>query len=259
MLAQYMLGINNILSSSIISILLLFNLIVFHIYVRFNQFFLHEREIAVHAEQLSLIAQNMEEQKKLIDDFYEEKHDLINKLTALRGKMSQESAATALSELDRILNDYHNLRNLCASGNTVIDALINAKYATAQTYGIAFWLHICVPEDLPVAARDLGVVIGNALDNAITAVRECRLAEKTIQISMSVRKNAFVMVMKNPYEHPLKKARNGELLSTKPDSRKHGYGLRSIRRTAESYAGDMITDTDNGQFSLTVILNFSEF
>lgn len=52
----------------------------------------------------------------------------------------------------------------------------------AAEYGIAFCLQLCVPETLAVAPRDLGMVIGNALDNAITAVKECELTEKVISI-----------------------------------------------------------------------------
>lgn len=247
---------NYLLSSSILSILLLFNLIVFDVYIRINRFFLREKENAVYAEQLSLISRNMEEQQKLMEEFYEEKHNLVNELTALRGEMNQDSSGEAARNLDRILGNCHGMGSVSSSGNAVIDAVINAKYATARQYGIAFRLHICVPEEPIVEPCDLGIVIGNALDNAITAVCGCRSSEKIIRISIGVRKNAWIMVMKNPYEHVIKRNRNGELLSDKPDRRRHGYGLQSIRRIADAYAGDVIIDTDQGWFSLTVVLNF---
>lgn len=136
---------------------------------------------------------------------------------------------------------------------------LNAKCALAREYGISFHLHICVPEELSVAPLDLGVVIGNALDNAITAVKECTYEEKTIQISMGIKKNALVLVIKNPYQHVLSKNRSGELLSTKPEKGKHGYGIRSIRRIAKSYSGDVVIDADHGCFDLTVVLNLNKF
>lgn len=259
-LAQYRHpGDSPIIASSITAMLLLLNLTTFDVYIRICRFFFREQENAIHAEQLSLISQNMEEQKKLMEEFYEEKHDLINELTVLRGKMTKDSHGEALESLDRILDCYHGMGSISQSGNSAVDAVINAKYAAAKKYGISFHLQISVPEELAIESRDLGVVIGNALDNAIAAVRECSFAEKVIQISMGVRKNAWIMVMKNPYEHAIKRNRNGEIISGKPAGERHGYGLRSIKRIAKSYDGDVIIDTDGGWFSLTVVLNCSDF
>ena len=259
MLTQYQIGDSYLLSTGILTILLLFNLITFDAYTRISRFFFLEKENAVHTEQLSMIAKNMEEQKKLMEEFYEEKHNLINELTALRGGMNPENNEEAIRNLDRILDCYHSMGNISSSGNSTVDAIINAKYAIAREYDISFHLHISVPEELAAAPCDLGVVIGNALDNAITAVRECTSMEKVIEISIGVKKNAFIMVMKNPYEHVIKRSQSGEILSSKPEKRRHGYGLKSIRRIADTYAGDVIIDTENGWFSLTVVLNLKFF
>lgn len=259
MLVQLLTGISYLLSISVFFFLLLFNLVIFHVYTRLGLYFLNEEENAVHAKQLSMASQNIEEQKKLMEEFYEEKHNLINELTALRGSISGDNHVDAIRNLDQILNCYHGIGAVSSSGNSTVDAVINAKYATAKEYGIAFRLQICVPEEMPVTPRDLGIVIGNALDNAVTAVRECTAAKKVIHISMGVKKNALVMVMKNPYEHAIIKNREGDFLSTKPEKRRHGYGIRSIRRIAKAYDGDVIIDADNGLFVLTVVLNFNEF
>ena len=249
---------NYFLTLSVFFFLLLINMIIFHVYTRLGQYFLNEKENAVHAEQLSMISQNMEEQKKLMDAFYEEKHNLINELTALRGSIHGENNEDAIRNLDQILDCYHGMGTVSSSGNSTVDAIINAKYAVAKEYGISFSLQFCVPEELAIAPHDLGVVIGNALDNAITAVRACTSTEKMIRISIGVKKNALIMVMKNSYEHQLQKNRNGELLSTKQENDRHGYGIRSIRRIAKTYNGDVVIDADNGLFVLTVVLNFKD-
>lgn len=256
MYVEYLHSGYNLLSLSVVGILFLFNVVIFDVYTRISRFFLREKENAVHAEQLSLIAQNIEEQKKLMDAFYEEKHNLINELTALQS--SRGSSEETVRSLERILRKYHNIENISSTGNDVVDAIINAKYAAAREYGVSFRLHLCVPETLAVEPCDLGVVIGNALDNAIAAVRECSEEEKVITISMGVRKNAWIMVMKNSYAHEIRQNRNGEILSSKPDRERHGYGLRSIRRIAEAYAGDVIIETENHCFCLTVVLNLRE-
>ena len=68
---------------------------------------------------------------------------------------------------------------------------------------------------------DIGIALGNALDNAIEAVRDCRQHQKVIEISMGVKKQALVMLIKNPYEHVLKNDRSGKYQSTKTESGRH--------------------------------------
>lgn len=72
---------DDFLSISVFIILLLFNILCFNAYLKFNRYLQRERENAVYTEQLSMISQNMEEQKKLMEEFYAQKHDLINELT----------------------------------------------------------------------------------------------------------------------------------------------------------------------------------
>lgn len=259
MFVQHFIWGNHFLSIGVFIVLLLFNILIFDAYTKLSQYFLREKENAIHEEQLSMISQNMEEQKKLMDEFYEEKHNLINELTALRGSIQRESSEKILRNLDQILNSQHVTGSVSSSGNSTVDAIINAKYATAKEYGISFHLNICLPKELTIAPSDLGVLIGNALDNAVTAVKECTSAERSIQISMGIKKNSLIMVMKNPYEHTIIKNRNGEFLSTKSEKRAHGYGIRSILRVANAYNGDVVIDTDHGLFVLTAILNLDEF
>ena len=55
------------------------------------------------------------------------------------------------------------------------------------------------------------------------------------------------------------KNRIGEIISNKEDQRRHGYGLKSIKRISDKYQGDVIIDMEGGVFLLTVILNYGEF
>ena len=101
-------------------------------------------------------------------------------------------------------------------------------------------------------------MLGNALDNAIEAAGACPEEDRRIEIRMGVKKDALILVVKNPYAHDLKHSEAGELLSTKKDSQRHGYGLKSIQRTAERYSGEVLIDEKNRVFCLTVIMNLQQ-
>lgn len=251
---------NSKISSMItISILILFNVVIYEIYIKINEFFAYEKEKTVYAQQLDIISYNTLEQQKMMEDFHEEKHNLINELIVLKGGIENSDKENVIKNLNKIINNCHYVETVSNSGNSTVDSVINFKYAVAREYGIEFCLKIFIPDKLPIEQCDIGVVLGNAIDNAIEAVRECKNKEKVIEITMGVRKEAWVLVIKNPYEHEIKKDRTGMLLSTKQEKYRHGYGLKSIMRIAEEYQGEAIVDVDNGIFSLTLVLNFKDF
>lgn len=104
----------------------------------------------------------------------------------------------------------------------------------------------------------MGIVLGNAIDNAIEGISECTLDKKIIQICMGIKKEEFVLIVKNPYNHPIRTDRDGNLLTTKKDHKSHGYGVNSIRRVVEKYQGEVLLDTQNNIFTITIIMKLRE-
>lgn len=242
-----------------VSVLLLFNVIVFEIYMKMNELFLQEKEKILYARQSDIISANTEEQKKMIEDFHEEKHNLVNKLVVLKTKAENCRAEELIADLDRIIHDCDNRESICDSGNSTIDAIINFKYSVAKEFGIGFRLKIFVPEKIPIEQQDIGVILGNALDNAIEAVKECGSKERMIDISMGIKKSSWILVIKNPYEHEIERNKRGEILSSKKEKDRHGYGLKSIIKIAAKYQGNVCIDDTANIFLLTVVLNLGEF
>ena len=144
-------------------------------------------------------------------------------------------------------------------GNSTVDALINFKNLTAEKADVELKLKIFIPENLPINQCDLGVVMGNAIDNAIEAAQQYDGTDKFVEITMGVKKEALVLVIKNPFQNELREDKQGNLLSTKNDGNRHGYGVKSIRRVAEKYNGEVLIETENQLFILTVIMNIEQF
>lgn len=226
---------NRFLSTLSVSVLLLFNVVVFEIYMKMNELFMQEKERIIYAKQSEIISANTEEQKKMIEDFHEEKHNLVNQLIVLKSEVEKCETEEVIRNLNKIIKNCHYTDSISECGNTTIDAIINFKYTVAREWGIDFRLKIFVPEDLPIEQRDLGVVLGNALDNAMEAVRKCTREDKIIDISMGTKKSALILVMKNPYEQPIARDRRGIILSSKDKKGRHGYGLKSIMKIASKY------------------------
>ena len=55
------------LATASVSVLLLFNVVVFEIYMKMNELFMQEKERIIYAKQSEIISANTEEQKKMIE------------------------------------------------------------------------------------------------------------------------------------------------------------------------------------------------
>lgn len=242
-------------SMLIAGILLLFNVVIFELYIKINDELMREKEKAVYAQQIGIVAGNTAEQQKMMEDFYEERHNLVNELIVLHKEIENDNRQNALNSINEIIRHCHYEEVISQTGNRTIDAVINFKYAIAREKGIAFHLKIFVPEDLPIARSDLGVILGNAIDNAMEAVEQCVDVPKEIDISIGVKKESWILVIKNPYTKKLSLDQGGRLLSTKKEKHHHGYGLKSIMKIAEKYQGETLIQSEDGMFTLTVILS----
>lgn len=241
------------------SILLLFNIIILEIYSKISENFIMEKEKAIYTQQINIMAINTEEQKKVMENFHREKHDWINELIALKNEIEYENKDVVLQNIDRIIQNCQFGEAISDTGNKCIDALINVKYTTAKEKGIDFILKIFIPEELPINQCDMGIVLGNILYNAIEATEKCNSSAKKIEIIMGIKKEALVLVVKNPLAGSLKRNKDGKLLSTKEDSKRHGYGINSVIKVARKYNGDVIIEEEGGEFVITVTMNLENF
>lgn len=241
------------------SILLMFNIVVLEIYSKISENFAMEKEKAIYVQQMNIMAINTEEQKKVMENFRREKHDWINELIVLKNEIEQDNRGVVIEKIDRIIQNCRSEEIISDTGNKCIDALINVKYAMAKEKGINFVTKIFIPEEMPIDQCDIGIVLGNALDNAMEATERSSFDVKEIEIIMGIKKEALVLVVKNPFEAELKRDKDGKLLSTKAESAKHGYGINSIIKVAEKYDGDVIIEEEDRKFIITVTMNLKDF
>lgn len=86
---------------------------------------------------------------------------------------------------------------------------------------------------------DITALFGNLLSNALEAAKQSE--KKTIEISTRCQKDQGVtlVVVKNSCDQPPARGSDGQYLTRKPDKANHGIGLKSIRRIAKKYKGDL--------------------
>lgn len=100
---------------------------------------------------------------------------------------------------------------------------------------------------------DICTLFGNALDNAI----ECELSipdkeKRLIHLEVYTKKDFLVIRCENYCPAP-PIFQDGLPMTTKADREYHGYGLKSMRYTAQKYGGTMTVQAKDEWFQLTLL------
>ena len=178
-------------------------------------------------------------------------HDLKHQIAALRSEIGTEQKLELLDRLEREIQIYETQNK---TGNEILDTILTSKGIHCQRVGIEL---NCVADGSLLSfmdIADISVLFGNALDNAIEAVSQITETEqRLIDLSVSQHKGFLRIRIQNRYAGMLH-MRNGFPLTTKLDTRNHGYGIKSIKATAEKYGGSATVEAKDGRFELRILI-----
>lgn len=182
-------------------------------------------------------------------------HDLNHQIQIIRQESDPEKRELYLKEMDSAIKK-HQAEN--RTGNHVLDTILFGKSLYCAENQINF---TCVADGKLLnfmEVMDICTVFGNALDNAIESVEKIKDTEKRL-VSMNVSsQNSFALIRFDNYFEGKIKMEEGMPLTTKKDVRNHGYGIKSIRFTAEKYGGSITVHVQENWFSLLVLLPLPE-
>lgn len=148
------------------------------------------------------------------------------------------------------------------TGNAVIDTLLNMKYHEISHMLPDLELdadRLLFPEMLYIQSYDMGVILGNALDNALEACRRLHDKEKEarlfIRLSSFQKGNMFFLEIANSFDGKLIRKAQAEFPETgKADKEAHGIGLMNIRNAVQKYHGAVDWSAKNKVFTLSVMM-----
>lgn len=195
------------------------------------------------AENYKALKMSYQEMKKLKHDFKNEL-DILNNLIADR---KYEIAEAHIAEISDFINKS---AAVCYTGNEAVDSLINIKIHTAKLYDIKVITKMKISTSLNANSMELCRIFGNALDNAIEACCKLENAEKFICISIKeINENVLIEILNSANE-----VDTTAFVSTKSEKGLHGYGIQSIRSSAERIEGALHFKYDNGVFIMKLLI-----
>ncbi len=158
---------------------------------------------------------------------------VVLRLAAEKEEIENQELQAYLSELNQT---FDSLDFCFKTGNSVIDTLLNMKYHEALRIvpDLQFDVKkLLLPSDLVIQSYDIGIILGNALDNAMEACR--KLKEKEPEAKTFIRLSGLPE-------------------TDKADKKSHGIGLANIKNTAKKYQGTMDYKIDGRVFILSVMI-----
>ncbi|WMJ86367.1 sensor histidine kinase [Anaerocolumna sp. MB42-C2] len=179
------------------------------------------------------------------------RHDMMNHISILY------SLSDNKDKLKEYLSELMDARALNAeyacSGNLIVDSILNFKLQEAERKGIRMDLELNIPEHLDITSFDMTVILGNLLDNAISACDKLDKDERNIGVIIRYDKSRLLIEIKNPYADRIIYQRD-QIQTTKEDKENHGIGLFNVRNTVEKYHGLLSFEHTENIFSVMALL-----
>lgn len=219
-----------------------------------------EKKRAILENQMMQMQREIEEIQDIYADMRGLRHDMRSHLESIAAVIRRTSGKDR-EELDGYIGSMEKavsrLDFAYGTGNPITDVIIHQKKQEAEKQHISFEADFTYPDKQQIDVYDIGIVLNNALENAIEA--SGRLAgEKSICLRSYIKGNLFFIEVENDFSGELDiDGETGLPISSKEDKGLHGVGMENMQRCAKKYKGGIdITIRDMGdtkRFNLTVM------
>lgn len=189
--------------------------------------------------------------KRSIEIVNRKYHDLKHQIGVIRAESDPGRRASYLDDLEASVAGYAAQAD---TGNGVLDVILTTTSMECAERGIDLTTVVDGSVLDFMSAMDVAAVFGNALDNAIDGVMAVPDPEqRLIKVAVYARDRFALLTFENWFTGELR-TEDGDIVTRRQDRTRHGYGLKSIRYTAEKYGGSMTVNVEEQWFVLRVLL-----
>lgn len=211
-----------------------------------NKMIKNEYEFLIFKEELE--HQKYEELESALERNKELIHDTKNHYIIIAQYESNGDYQRLHDYLDGLKNDFIKVTPQIYTGNHIIDLIVSQKKIMSEQKNITFMPQIMPLSKLPFKERELCIIFGNLLDNAIEACEKV-MGKRWISVHIEMQNHLFfIQIMNSINEVPVKCEKG--FLSTKTNKDLHGFGLKSVQRIVDEYEGDILYQIEKDKFNV---------
>lgn len=177
-------------------------------------------------------------------------HDMRHHLNMIDGFLAAGKPQQASDYIRKTRDDITavSVKRYCE--NDAVNLICSSFEEKAKRIGIALTMDAKLPAELTLSDTELCAILSNALENALNAAANSKVAEKWIRLYCSVKLNKLLIEVKNPYSGEIS-MRDGIPVSAEAG---HGFGCRSIQAIVAQHHGLYSFEPTNGVFTMRVAL-----
>ena len=211
--------------------------------------------------QITQMHREIEEIQDIYADMRGLRHDMrshLESIAAVAGRTSGKNREELDGYIGQMEKTVSRLDFAYRTGNPITDVIIHLKKQEAEKQHITLEANFTYPDKQQIDVYDIGIVLNNALENAIEASGKVD-GRKNISLRSYMKGNLFFIEVENDFCGELViDSGTGLPVSSKEDRQYHGLGIENIQRCAKKYMGDIdISVRESGgqkRFSLTVMM-----
>lgn len=209
------------------------------------------QELAMIRQMFYRQQEQFELSKENIDIINRKCHDMKHQIAALKTIRDQAEIDRQVEEMEKAVMIYDSAIH---TGNPVLDVVLTEKSLYCEAHQINLTCLVDGKMLSFVETVDLYTLFGNALDNAIESVMQQLDKQKRVIQVAAYEEQGMLMIRFRNYCDRAPELVDGLPVTTKQNEDYHGFGLKSIRYTAEKYGGGMNIQTGSNFFSLQILL-----
>ncbi|MDO4804242.1 MAG: ATP-binding protein [Lachnospiraceae bacterium] len=178
-------------------------------------------------------------------------HDLKHQIQGMKAEADPEKRTEWIERLEKEVEAYRPEKE---TGNPVLDTIIAGKTPVIRNMDIQF---TCVADGKLIGfmhVTDICTIFGNALDNALECLVQVPDADKRVLHFALSEKKGFVFALISNYCGEKLAFANGLPVTSKADTRYHGFGARSIREAAGKYGGSAVWTQKDDMLELKILI-----
>ncbi len=238
-------------------------LVLSRVFMAVSTFFMC-RSIAADYERIKKqreLSNQLDMQKKYYEALSENvektrksRHDLKHHLSAIIGFADADDKAGLINYCNNLTQMQYGEVDVPYTGNAALDGVLYHYAVRAKKHNIDFKIQGLFKTE-GIDDVDICAMLGNALDNAITACLTIK-DKRFINVTTKTEGNVLAVMVSNSFDGIVKNEHEN-IMSRKAKNRE-GIGLTSIRSVCEKYNGTLNIDYDHTIFTCMMLLNLKE-
>ena len=180
------------------------------------------------------------------------RHDLNRYLMVVQGMLCSGEIEQAIQYLEQVTENRFGQTQIYFTNSSVVNAVLNDKAEICRKNSIYYEAKITgeIPEQGQI---EVGMILSNLIDNAIEAEMKEVKEKRRIEIGLSKYKGMYMIRIEN-YIGKSVLGKNSELKTEKKDGKKHGIGIKSVKKMVRELNGTYLCEETAHTFFTTILL-----